>query len=60
MEMIELKTPGQLQIMRRAGQVVAEVLEELRQAVQPGVTTLDLDDLARVAIAQRGAKVAFK
>ncbi len=60
LEMIELKSPSQLQIMRRAGCVVAEVLEELRQAVRPGVTTLELDELARVAIVRLGARVAFK
>ena len=60
LEMIELKSPGQLQIMRRAGRVVAEVLEELRRTVRSGMTTLELDDLARAAIIRLGARVAFK
>lgn len=59
-EMIEIKTAGQLQIMRRAGRVVGEVLELLRDAVRPGITTLDLDALAQETIRSRGAKPAFK
>ncbi len=59
-EMIELKTPDQVEIMRRAGRIVAEVLQALREAVRPGVTTLELDELARQAMVSRGAKPAFK
>ena len=60
LEAIELKSPSQLQLMRRAGQVVAEVLEVLRQAVRLGITTLELDELARATIVRLGAKAAFK
>lgn len=58
--MIELKSPSQLEIMREAGQIVAEVLEELREEVKPGVTTLHLDEVALETILQRGARPAFK
>ncbi len=58
--MIELKSPSQLATMRRAGEIVAEVLEELKKAVCPGISTQALDDLARRAILQRGAQPAFK
>ena len=58
--MIELKTPGQLQIMRRAGKVVGEMLFALRESVRPGVTTKQLDEIAHETIQRMGAKTAFK
>ena len=45
--------------MRRAGRVVAEMHDRLRQAVRPGVTTRHLDGLARVVLSQRGATSNF-
>jgi methionyl aminopeptidase len=59
-EWIELKTPEQIAIMRRAGRVVAEVLRCLRQAVREGVTTLELDELAHKTIERLGARPSFK
>jgi len=43
---ISLKSPREIEIMRRANVIVAEVLQELKQRVAPGVTTLELDALA--------------
>ena len=43
---IEVKTPEQLALMRRAGLVVARALREMSAAAAPGVTTADLDALA--------------
>ena len=57
--MIELKTAREIAIMRRAGAVVGQVLEELRRAVRPGITTQALDALAREGIVRRGAAPAF-
>ena len=57
--MIELKTEREIAVMRRAGQMVAQVLEELRQAVVPGATTRQLDALARRGIERRGGEPAF-
>ncbi|WP_300081146.1 type I methionyl aminopeptidase [Propioniciclava sp.] len=56
---IEIKTPDQLRLMRRAGQVVAEVHRALTDAAAPGVTTRDLDELARDVLARRGAQSSF-
>ena len=44
--MISLKSAREIEIMRRANVIVAEVLQELRQRVKPGVTTLELDAVA--------------
>ncbi len=46
--------------MRRAGQVVREVLELVRSRVKPGATTLDLEKAAEGRLAELGVKAAFK
>jgi methionyl aminopeptidase len=48
--------PEQLEGLRRAGRVVAELLRVLRRAVQPGVRTGDLDAIAAEGMAARGAR----
>lgn len=58
--MIELKSPSQLEMMREAGLIVGELLELLSDAVRPGLTTLELDQLAKEHILRRGAMPAFK
>ena len=57
---IEIKTPEQLDGMRRAGLVVGRTLETLRSAVRPGMTTGDLDALAEDTIRGAGATPSFK
>ncbi len=56
---IELKTSEQIEVMARAGAVVAAALQAVREAVAPGVTTGDLDALAREVIASHGATSNF-
>jgi len=57
---IVIKSPHEIQLMRRAGQIVAEVLEVLQAAVRPGLTTGELDQLADQQIRARGAIPSFK
>ncbi len=45
--------------MRRAGRVVAEMHEATRQAIRPGVTTAELDRVARDVLGRRGARSNF-
>ncbi len=45
--------------MRRAGTVVAEMHERTRQAARPGVTTAELDQVAREVLQRRGARSNF-
>ena len=45
--------------MRRAGRVVAEMHERIREAIRPGVTLLDLDAIGREVIRQRKARSNF-
>ena len=58
--MITLKSPREIEIMRRANVIVAEVLQELKRRVAPGVTTLDLDAIAEEMTLKRNAIPAFK
>ena len=46
--------------MRRAGQVVREVLELVRSKVKPGATTFDLEKAAEARLKELGVKAAFK
>ncbi len=57
--MITRKTRDQIALMRRAGKVVAEMHEECVRAARPGVTTADLDRVAREVIDRRGARSNF-
>ncbi|MGI5245619.1 type I methionyl aminopeptidase [Dactylosporangium sp. CA-139066] len=56
---IELKTPEQIGLMRRAGLVVADALERMRAAVAPGVSTAELDRIAEETIRAAGAVPSF-
>lgn len=58
--MVVLKSSSEIERMRRAGQVVREVLELVRGMVKPGATTFDLERAAEARLAERGAKPAFK
>ena len=54
-----LKSPREIQIMREAGRIVARVHEALREAVRPGVSTWDLDQLAFETMARYNATSCF-
>ncbi len=58
-EKAELKTREQVRVMRRAGLVVADVHAAIRAAARPGMTTADLDAVARDVIAAAGATSNF-
>lgn len=57
--MAKVKSVGQIEKMRKAGRVVAEVHERIREALRPGITTAELDTIARRVIDERGAKSNF-
>ncbi len=58
--MIYLKSRAEIDTMRRASVIVAEVLQALKEVVKPGMTTLELDELAERMTYEKGAKPAFK
>jgi len=57
--MIVCKSSAELQTMHRAGLVVWDVLNGLRKTVQPGMTTLDLEQWAAKRTAECGVRPAF-
>lgn len=56
---IILKTPEQIELMRKAALVVSRTLGEVTKLVRPGVTPLELDKVAEECIRDHGAIPAF-
>lgn len=56
---IAYRSKTEIEGLRHAGRVVMEILEILRAAIHPGVTTGELDALARAELAKRGATSNF-
>src|SRR3954447_10049258 len=59
-QMIQYKSEREIALMREAGLVVGRTLEKLRAAVEPGISTADLDAIAEEAIRDDGAVPSFK
>jgi methionyl aminopeptidase len=57
---IKLKTPEEIEKMRRAGRLVHEVLRHLGEKIAPGVTTQELSDEAERLTLEAGAECLFK
>jgi methionyl aminopeptidase len=58
--LINIKTKEEIEIMRHAGKILAEVLFEVLKNAKPGVTELELDGLAEKLILEKGGEPAFK
>lgn len=58
--MITIKTPQEIEIMHKAGKLLAQVMNQLKAEVAPGVTTQDLNKLAEELIFKSGCQPAFK
>ena len=58
--MVTIKSKKEIELMREAGKVVAEVYEELEKHMKPGVTTLELDEIAEHTMKKLGAEPAEK
>ena len=56
---IQIKSMGQLSLMRAAGLVVADALAAMRAACVPGTSTQDLDEIARDVLRKAGASSNF-
>lgn len=57
---IEIKSKREIEIMRQSSKIVATVLKEISEMVEPGMTTADLDAHAEKRIREMGAKPSFK
>jgi methionyl aminopeptidase len=58
--MIVRKSPAEVQIMARAGRVVARMHEVVRDSIRPGVSTAQLDEVAEREVRRSGAVPSFK
>ena len=58
--MVIKKSPAEIEAMKEAGRLSAEVLRVVGEHVMPGVSTLELDELAETYIRERGGIPAFK
>ncbi|MGH7177164.1 MAG: type I methionyl aminopeptidase, partial [Tepidisphaeraceae bacterium] len=52
---IVIKSRREIELMRRAGQVACEILAMMRQRVAPGVSTYELNEIARIELEKSGA-----
>ena len=57
---IQIKSPPEIEKMRRSAQIVATVLKEIESITKPGMTTADLDEYAEQRIREMGATPSFK
>ena len=57
--MIYKKSPEEIATMRRGGVIHAEVMDRLEEALRPGITTGELDRIARETMERRGATPSF-
>lgn len=58
--MITIKSSAEIELMKKAGEIVALVHEALREAVKPGITTIELDRIAEKIIRDKDAIPSFK
>ena len=58
--MMELKSERELAIMRKAGSIVGEMLDELAGKIKPNIKTIELDRICERMIKRRGGRPAFK
>ena len=57
--MIVLKTRREVELMREAGKIAAGALKLAGEAAVPGISTFEIDNIARKYIEKQGAKPSF-
>jgi methionyl aminopeptidase len=58
--MIPLKSPEDLKMLKRSGEILAQVMQRLQERLRAGMTTQDLDVLSEELIRDSKALAAFK
>jgi methionyl aminopeptidase len=58
--MIIIKSPREIEAMRRAGAIVGRFFEEVKSLIRPGATTYSLEEYAEEFVARQGVRAAFK
>ena len=59
LELISIKSPREIEAMRKAGRITAQARALAASMIQPGVTTLEIDKAVRRFIESQGAKPSF-
>ena len=57
---IHIKSPDEIKIMRQAGRINAEILAIMKNMIQPGVSTADLNAAAEEVLKKHGCYSPFK
>lgn len=57
---VTIKSPREIELMRKAGEILAKVHEELAAAIHPGMSTMDIDRLGEKLIRSHGCIPSFK
>ena len=57
---VTIKSPREIELMRKAGEILASVHEELAKALHPGMTSMDIDRLGEKLIRSHGCIPSFK
>jgi len=57
---ITIKTEKEIEIMKKGGRILGEILGELKKKVKPGVSTLELNDFAEKLLFSKKVESAFK
>lgn len=58
--MISIKSNKEIELMRKAGKIVAMAHQQVSQAISPGISTAELDAIAEKVIKENGAIPSFK
>ena len=58
--MVILKSSEEIEMIRASDIIVANILNELRNMIKPGITTIELDRYSEELALKMGAKPAFK
>lgn len=58
--MVIIKAPEEIEKIRKSSRIVAEILQELKNSVKPGIRTIDLEMYAEELAARRKVRPAFK
>jgi len=57
--MINIKTKEEIRLMKEGGRILADILNKLSEAVKPGITTNDLEELTQDLVLSYGVKSSF-
>ena len=56
---VTIKTPREIELMREAGRILAEVHNELGKIIKPGISTLEIDKVGEKLIRSFGCEPSF-